>query len=419
MNDVRKEADKPEIGNGGAVASTKASPHSFAHSAPGAPPQQPQTEPRGPQPSEPVPVGSRVSFKFPESAERIFAPVDDAVIPVVQDMWSSLPLRFLFLATTTLTAIETALPAPGALYALGYDAAGGLSTSVLLVLAICSQIPKKFIWRPRPWMSGRGKGFRKDKTSSFPSRAVVCGVVFAWLAVSCVAVEQVGSSGSLPVNMSWFAVVVLGALASISRVCVGAHYPSDCLCGFILGVAILKMGGKLETAWLRVGCRSLSSTIQAVGEDVSATVGPLSLTAPKYFSHIPSSAVSTTLAIQSLSPFGGQVPWPRLMLSIALSYLLAVASVAGFWVKCGYVYGLLFSMATFRYVFLAAAATGAAVPGVMEHGSFGRHVKITSVFLGWLALGMATRGKKGVFRLIAFTIIFFGTLGTVLWCRMR
>lgn len=418
MNDVSTDVDKPDIDSRTPLSPVKAPPASLIPSTPKASVSQAPFEPSAPRPAEGVPKGSRVSLPFPESGDRFLAPMDDGIIPHVQQMWSSFPLRVLILATTTLTAIETALPAPGALYALGYDVAGGLCTSVLLVLAICSQIPKKFIWRPRPWMAGRGKGFRKDKTSSFPSRAVVCAVTFAWLAFSSFAVEQSALNGSLPVNWSWFFVVSLGTLASVSRVCVGAHYPSDCLCGFILGVAIVKMGGKLETAWLGLGCRSLFSSIQASGDGIGAVIAPVSLAAPKFYVHVPASTMNSTISIASLPAFGGRVLWSRLLLSTCLSYLLVLASVQGFWVKCGYVYGLLFSMASFRYVFLAPGATGVALPGVLDHGSLGRHIKVSFLFLAWLALGMATRGKKGMFRLVAFTVIYFGTLGSVLWLRL-
>jgi hypothetical protein len=37
------------------------------------------------------------------------------------------------------------------------------------------------IGRARPWMTSRAVGLRRDRTSSFPSRAVTCGVVYGFI----------------------------------------------------------------------------------------------------------------------------------------------------------------------------------------------------------------------------------------------
>jgi membrane-associated phospholipid phosphatase len=422
---VKKRAAEwpPRPPSPASVSPTATSETEFA-GAPGQP-----SPPCTPAPEVPVPRGSHVSLSFPEALESALSPLDDALIPRAQRLWATVELRYAFLATTTMTAIEAALPVPGALYALGYDAAGGLCTSILIVLALASQIPKKFIWRQRPWMAGRAKAHRRDSTSSFPSRAVVCGVVFAWLALASVAVETSGAE-AMPVNLVWLAVVFSASAASLSRVVVGAHYPSDCVCGFLLGVLILKLGGKLELAWLRAGCAALASSAPSgAGTPASA----LSLSAKFHFLHLPAApravpepraagkdgAELITVALSSLSVMRANMPVVRLLACVTLSYVVTMASIAGFWVKCSYVYGLLLSTATFRYVFLASAATGVSVPGVLDHGTLGRHVKLFSVYAAILAFGMATRGRKGAFRIAAFTLIYFGTLGSLMWFRVR
>lgn len=44
---------------------------------------------------------------------------------------------------------------PLMLFTLGADTAGTLATYLMLSLALLSQIPKRFLWRSRPYMVGR------------------------------------------------------------------------------------------------------------------------------------------------------------------------------------------------------------------------------------------------------------------------
>jgi membrane-associated phospholipid phosphatase len=378
-----------------------------------------------------IPKGSHVALTFPSFLERLLMPFDDALIPHAQALWASPLLRYAMLATTTLTAIETALPAPGILYALGYDAGAGLSTSVLFVVAIVSQIPKKFVWRRRPWMAGRAKPFRRDNTSSFPSRAVICGVVFSWLAFAVIAAESPGPL-AMPSQVVLIAVALCASAASIARVACGAHYPSDCVCGFILGVLILRVGGGLELSWLSVGSAALASQSAH-----SSTLNGLSVSTSTLFSSLPvpalaasdlftspelaeagaPSAALTTFVISSLAELAVHTPRIRLVACILVSYALTLGSIAGFWIKCSYVYGLLLSAATFRFVYLAPAMTGVTLAGGIVKVSVKERLGRAGIFALMLAFGMATRGKKGAFRMFSFTLIYFGSLIAMLWFR--
>lgn len=362
-----------------------------------------------------IPKGSRVALKFPSWLEHMFAGLDDALIPYAQNLWENTLLRYSSMGATTLTAIETALPAPGILYALGgRDAAAGLCASMLLVLAVVSQIPKKFIWRPRPWMAGRAKPHRRDNTSSFPSRAVVCGVVFTWLLCASIAVMDADSQ-RVP-RLSTFAFVALAAaIASVARVACGAHYPSDCLCGFFLGLAVLNLGGRVEALWLRAGSAALTS-LAPNSSGLSLSSGAFTLAHPE--AQVGASAKAQAIVISSFADLTSKTPSLRMLGCIVASYVLTLTSIAGFWVKCSYVYGLLLSVCTFRFVFLAPAATGVTIAPGRPPASEGDFAIRIIAFSSLLAFGMATRGKKGAFRIATFTLIYFGSMLAMLWFRI-
>lgn len=349
----------------------------------------------------PIPTASRVQLQFPAALENALQAIDDAFIPPIQRKWQSPRVHALVLAITTVTAIESGLPFPCALYALGYDTAAGLATSVLLVLAFASQIPKKFIFRARPWMSGRAIPYRKDRTSSFPSRAVVCAVVFSWVVAECI--DRESQAKWLPSAVRWVLLAAIAAWAAFARICVGAHYFSDTVGGFILGVVVVRTGNALDAAWVRRGCATSAADIARV----AVTLQP-GVTANEGKEAIITSirgALSKHLSL-------------RLTGCVVLAYIFTVASIQGFWVKCSYVYGLLMSAATFRHVYLCAGATGVRVENVVDTMSSRQYLAVGSLFGSLLAFGMVFRGRKGVMRIITFTVIYFGALGGMLYWRL-
>lgn len=101
------------------------------------------------------------------------------------------------------------------LFVTGWDSVATQFTYLALVTALTSQIPKRFLWRTRPYLANRAQIRRKDKTSSFPSRAVTCGFVYAF------AVCYAYFLRSHPYNVEWWMPVLLIAaplLASFARV---------------------------------------------------------------------------------------------------------------------------------------------------------------------------------------------------------
>ncbi|GAB0495236.1 hypothetical protein MMPV_006535 [Pyropia vietnamensis] len=390
-------------------------------------------------------------LNFPESAEAALRGMDDDGIRRVQARQSR-ALYALAMILTTLTAVETALAVPGMLFALGYDSAASWLTASLVCLGILSQLPKKLIWRRRPWMSGRAVGLRRDSTSSFPSRAVVCAVVFPIVSLRAYAAEAAYRTAASPYVTSGSGILAAGrqaelaastaavaaaasaagarargwgpsallwrlspsggssalhALSSVSlvssfvlltawsRVHVGAHYPSDTGAGALFGALISSVGSWAHDLWGRSGCATATGACY----------------------YAPHAVNLTSETVWSRLPYRG------LAVAIAVSYGVTLASFKGFWVKCSYVYGLLFSCVTLRWVLLCPVGGTPAAPAValppLPVQTMSAHMTVVAVFGALLAFGMATRGLHGAFRLINFTVTYFGSLVFIIAWRLR
>lgn len=203
-------------------------------------------------------------------------------------------------------------------------------------------------------MIGAAKGLRRDKTSSFPSRAVVCAVVYSRFLFGDGFWGWVGG-GLLVVGTAW------------ARCFVGAHWPSDCLIGGVVGWVVVSVGSWVE-GLLDGGC------------------------------------------------CGGLRWWGRAVVGVGVSYAVTLVSMCGFWVKCAYVYGLLFAAATFRFVWLCEGGLDLGRRAVLSWGEF---AVMAGGFGCLLAFGMATRGLKSVgVKIGVFSVVYWGSLGLVLYWRM-
>lgn len=236
----------------------------------------------------------------------------------------------------------------------------------------------------------RAMPIRRDKTSSFPSRAVVCAVVFSWLVLDSLAVEGILST-PLSVSIRWTAIIAVASLAAFARINVGAHYPSDTLFGFVLGCIVLTLGARIEQMW-RTQC-GFPDTLSS------------------------SSSRRTEVMISSWRQFFS-LSTTRPFIGVTLiSYAMTLISIQGFWVKCSYVYGLLMASIAFRATYVCGNMTS--VAPVMVHGSMSRHIGGATMFCLLLIFGMATKGKKGPFRVIAFSLIYFFTIVGIVFWRLR
>ena len=261
-------------------------------------------------------------WAVPPSFERWWQRFDDVLIGVLQSPLNSvlrLPVIAFALTLTFFTSIEFGLVLPFTLYLTRYDALADHSLPFVLLLALLSQIPKRFLWRSRPWMVQRALKVRKDKTSSFPSRAVTCAVVYGALLAMAMDVRAVAWGAVLGVG-------VCGAvLASMARVIVGAHYPSDCVFGLLSGTLITLVGEGVYSL-LAVGCGACTN-------DACYTSDP---------------AAALTLTHVSVS-------WLTIVLVVLLSSAVLLALVSPpvyFWTKAGYVLAVITPCLLFRLTFL-------------------------------------------------------------------
>ena len=79
---------------------------------------------------------------------------------------------------TGFSSIEVGAVVPVVLFFAGADALASWAACLVFAMAFVTQFPKRFVWRRRPFMAGRAEGRRPTMTSSFPSRAVACAVMY-------------------------------------------------------------------------------------------------------------------------------------------------------------------------------------------------------------------------------------------------
>jgi len=200
-------------------------------------------------------------------------------------------------------------------------------------LVVLSQIPKRFVWRYRPFMGDRAVEIQSTRTSSFPSRAVACSVVYCYI-VAWIYKEYKDFNNSY---WEWWMIVLLlifPLLLSFARINLGVHYPSDCIAGIILGLLACALGRLLFFADSRgCSCTDISPTV----DTVSCYIG------------------TNNTSVQPISLQHFVLNWTIVSCVIVGQLLFALFCVLKpiqFWVKFGAVFGLLFPALTFRLVFL-------------------------------------------------------------------
>lgn len=225
-----------------------------------------------------------------------------------------------------MVAIEFVMVLPILLFIVGYDFLGAQFLYLAFTMALLSQIPKRFIWRYRPWMVTRAQVRSKPKTSSFSSRAVACAVMYCYMIVD----------GDLFFGtdyvIHWWGYVILFAVPlviSYSRINLGVHYPSDCIAGFALGVLACVAGKGLFLVDDLI-CRCPMDDVTQICYADNSTVLPIT---PTSF-HVNYVATGLILA--------GQLAW----------FILCLVRPLKIWVKAGTVFGFLFPPMAFRFMFL-------------------------------------------------------------------
>uniref|UniRef100_A0A6T9Z8J2 Phosphatidic acid phosphatase type 2/haloperoxidase domain-containing protein n=1 Tax=Erythrolobus madagascarensis TaxID=708628 RepID=A0A6T9Z8J2_9RHOD len=306
-------------------------------------------------------IGTEV-WEFPLALEAVLQPYDDLLIGLCQTRTKGF-VGIFSQVMTFVTAIEFGLTWPLILYAGGWNSTARAALASISVLSILSQFLKRYVWRPRPWMVYRAKRVRGDKTSSFPSRAAACSVVFSLIALDVSRTLGWALSGTTNAG------IVLLALASTSfaRVNVGAHYPSDTVIGGVLGAVSWTLG---------------------VG-----VVGILDKPHEIMHAIFPSSVM--------------------LILGMLAAFTTTVISIETFWSKCSLVFGLLTPAATYDLVF----AERHDAPRLLTSG----HPALpAALLLALLAYGILASKRRGTsWQLVVFAQLFFGSLGVVLMCSPR
>eukprot|EP00357_Protocruzia_adherens_P005872 CAMPEP_0115042960 /NCGR_PEP_ID=MMETSP0216-20121206/46577_1 /TAXON_ID=223996 /ORGANISM="Protocruzia adherens, Strain Boccale" /LENGTH=422 /DNA_ID=CAMNT_0002425175 /DNA_START=353 /DNA_END=1621 /DNA_ORIENTATION=+ len=153
-------------------------------------------------------------------------------------------MYIMLMAISASTTIEAGVSYFFISFLLGYDIMGTYLVIQILILAFWTQIPKRFIWRFRPYMVGRALKANSDKTSSFPSRAVTGGFVYSFSLLYSYNMEHETHDGSEFMSLGGMIgiTLIISFLTSLARVNFGVHYPSDCVGGLISGAIIFAIG---------------------------------------------------------------------------------------------------------------------------------------------------------------------------------
>jgi|ERR1712137_408817 len=260
-------------------------------------------------------------WEFPLWMDNTLRNFDDYIISITQ-FTSNKAIGILCNIITFSVAIEIIFALPFVLFALGIDGLASEFTYLGLITAFLSQIPKRFIWRYRPWMIQRANKLRSTKTSSFPSRAVCCSVVLSF--AICYTYWYFKE---LQIVWWWMPelFIIMFFLTSFARIFLGVHYPSDCIFGAIQGIFICLIGTLLWEVTL-IGCSCDDECNSEYGSDEQLT--------------------SSNLRDMSLIPFFAVV-----LISFIVA-LLAILKPIHFWRKCDRSLGLLLPCVAFQIGFL-------------------------------------------------------------------
>ena len=279
--------------------------------------------------------------------------------------WRNKLLVGLALSYTAITTIELGVVCPLFFFLIGLDNLATEAVFAALAAAVISQTFKRFVWRPRPWMTGRSIQVKRDLTSSFPSRAVICAVVYSYLFAHIF---------FPPHSVPWMVIVptvVLFALgAAISRIFVGAHYASDCVFGFLIGASICVVGSLLNRG-------------------VEEVCGPCYAHDLCYAASWDDRLTMARLSELNLLTF-------TLVTGVSLlAVVLAMSSPLNYWTKCLPIFGLLTPCMAFRVIELCPRHTDTGVALLkMEQPSAG--VIVAAAVISFAGLLFA----KGVNKLI-------------------
>jgi len=319
-------------------------------------------------------------FEFPLRLENWLRPFDDRVTGWVQFSY----FKWLDILTNLITfavAVEILFALPFVLFSLGIDGLATEMTWLGLLTAFFSQIPKRFVWRYRPWMVQRANKLRATTTSSFPSRAVCCSAVYAF-AIAYTYFYFYGLSAPWWWIPELFVVMVFAA--SFSRIFLGVHYASDCVFGALQGLAICLLGTGLWNANL-LGCVSCHDDACYASKDSGEQL------------------TFSNLSEMSLLPFCIVV-----VLSIIVSLIMVIRPIR-FWRKCDRSLGLMLPCVAFQTGFLCpnGSPTGASLAAPLSPAPIWAYPFALVVPVAILLVGTKLKSRYPLMTLSAFYVITF------------
>jgi len=327
----------------------------------------------------------RFLIKFPISLERRFQVFDDFLIRTCQvansKMWAYFDLLF-----TGMVAIEMGIAAPFILFVLGKDSLAIEMSYLMLVLCVLSQIPKRFLWRYRPYMVGRALKMRDKETavtSSFPSRAVTCGVVYSYFICYAYVISS-GPITSTDWHFAWWMPILFiftVLIASFARVNLGVHYPSDCVAGFLQGLVVCIIG-TIFWSVNTLGCKTCDPHVS----DNCYSTGDEAVTSSNVHKY----------------------NWVSLLVTLVIGLLITLLSIVkpvNLWDKCDRVYGMIFPCIAFQLTLLCPSVvkTSLPEPRALEWYSYIYAFGVSAV------LTVAAFKNSGRYPLISFFVLFCAT----------
>jgi len=271
-------------------------------------------------------------WTFPKHIEEKFQNFDDPIIQLCQNLQGKFWKTF-SLSITAVVAIELGIAVPYLLFFLGYDGIATELAYLALILAIVSQIPKRFVWRLRPYMAGRARLVKKDTTSSFPSRAVTCGTVYSFAVIWAYVYASTLEDDEF-VFRWWMPVLFVLAVffTSFARINLGVHYPSDCVGGLLQGIIVCLIGTGLWRTDI-LGCESC---------------------------HEMRCYATTKDTIISMHSSFMRINWWLVLVVVAFILgvpILSVIKPIDFWSKCDRVYAMLLPGIAFQLIMLCPHST--------------------------------------------------------------
>jgi membrane-associated phospholipid phosphatase len=204
-------------------------------------------------------------------------------------------------------------------------------TMMMLITCIITQVFKRFVWRPRPWMLGRVQVISKTKTSAFPSRAVTISFVFGFIIALAINYSE-GPRFDWHSDMIYLP-LLFSVVSGIARIVLGAHYFSDCFFGVIAGATIVYISILLVPIHKGIitACPSCTTTVLS---DSCYTSRKYAITA------------TTLLSMANWKAFSLALTW------IVAFCLFCIFDPLGFWSKSFQTLGTLLPCLLFHVTFL-------------------------------------------------------------------